>query len=92
MNLNDIGKRMSELKEWGLEGNAIMKEFEFPDFKEAMIFVNNVALLAEKAVHHPVIIIDYNKVRITLTTHSEKAITEKDFELAKEIDRLRDAS
>jgi 4a-hydroxytetrahydrobiopterin dehydratase len=53
-----------------------------------MRFVNRVARLAEAANHHPDIVIKYNKVRLTLTTHDEGGLTEKDFKLANKIDRL----
>lgn len=58
------------------------------DFVHAMGFVNSVALLAEKANHHPDIDIRWNKVMLTLSTHSEGGLTAKDFALAKEIEQL----
>ena len=86
--LGVINERMSKLDGWALEGNSIMKEFSFKDFKEALDFVNKIGELAERQEHHPNILIMYNKVRLTLTTHSEKGITSKDFELAEQIDRV----
>ena len=53
-----------------------------------MRFVNTVARLAEAANHHPDIVIMYNKVRLTLTTHDEGGLTEKDFKLARRINKL----
>jgi len=73
---------------WERKGDAIGKEFIFEDFNEAMGFVNGVARLAEAADHHPDIGISYNKVKIELTTHDAGGLTEKDFLLAKGIDRL----
>ncbi len=55
---------------------------------DAIGFVNRIAQAAEKAGHHPDITINYNVVSIALSTHSEGGVTEKDFELAKEIDGL----
>ena len=71
---------------WELEGSAITKLYKFADFKEAMTFVNRVAELAESLDHHPDILIQYSKVRLTLVTHSAKGLTEKDLRLARAID------
>ncbi len=74
---------------WIEEDMLLVRDFNFKDFKSALEFVNKVAKLAQKAGHHPNILIhNYNKVRITLTTHSENKITEKDRSLAREIDKL----
>ena len=79
---------MSKLKNWSLEGDSIVKDKILGNFKEAMEFVNKIAELAEKYNHHPAIIIQYNNVRLSLTTHYAKGLTEKDFELAEEIDKI----
>lgn len=71
------------------KGTKIRKDFEFENFKEAISFVNKVGDLAEEANHHPDILIhDYKKVTIMLTTHDEKAVTQKDFKLAEKIDEI----
>lgn len=88
MNLGEITKNLSKLKNWSLNGQEIEKNFEFNTFKESLAFVNKVGELAEKHEHHPDIIISYNFVRLTLTTHSAKTLTQKDFALAEEIDKL----
>lgn len=87
MSLHEIQIRMQKLKDWGLEGNNIMKEFHFADFKSALEFVNKIGEIAEKQEHHPLILLDYNIVRLSLTTHSEKGLTDKDFDLAEEVDK-----
>ncbi len=75
---------------WVKEDTLLVKDFKFKDFKEALKFVNEVSRIAQKLGHHPNILIhDYNKVRITTTTHSENRVTEKDKKLAKEIDKLK---
>lgn len=79
---------MQELKGWKLEGKEIAKTFELDDFVHAMGFVNSVALLAEKANHHPDIDIRWNRVKLVLSTHSAGGLTEKDFKLAGEIEKL----
>ncbi len=89
MNLGEITNKLSELNNWALEGESIGKTFEFDNFRQALDFVNKVGELAENANHHPDIAISYNKVNLSLTTHSEKSLTEKDFSLAKEIDQIQ---
>lgn len=88
MNLSEITTAMAGLNNWGLEGNSLTKQFEFQDFMEALGFVNDVGQIAEKHQHHPNITIRYNIVILALTTHSSGELTEKDFEVAKEIDSL----
>jgi 4a-hydroxytetrahydrobiopterin dehydratase len=74
---------------WSREGDAIVREWKLGDFAGAIAFVNRVADLAERANHHPdVLIHGYNHVRLTLSTHSQGGLTAADFELAGEIDRL----
>jgi 4a-hydroxytetrahydrobiopterin dehydratase len=73
---------------WTKRGGAITRSFQFRDFSTAMEFVNAVARHAEKESHHPDIDIRYNKVTLTLTTHDEGGLTERDFELATKIDQL----
>ena len=66
----------------------MVKEFSFPDFKTALTFVNKVGELAEAANHHPDINLSWGKVLISLSTHDEGGITEKDRRLAKDIDGI----
>ena len=74
---------------WSEDGGTLVREFECKDFAGAMEFVNRVADLAEEANHHPDILIHgWNKVRLTLSTHSEGRVTEKDHALAERIDAL----
>jgi 4a-hydroxytetrahydrobiopterin dehydratase len=80
---------VSEL--WQREGDAIVREWKFPDFRTAMAFANRVADAAEAANHHPDIHVHgFNKVRLRLTTHSAGGLTSRDFELASTIDALAD--
>jgi 4a-hydroxytetrahydrobiopterin dehydratase len=75
--------------EWSREGDAIVREWTLGDFARAIAFVNRVADLAERANHHPdVLVHGWNHVRLTLSTHSQGGLTEADFELAGEIDHL----
>ncbi len=72
--------------DWHLDGETIRRTFTFADFNEAMGFVIRVALAAEVADHHPDIDIRWNRVTLSLTTHSEGALTRKDLDLAVRID------
>ena len=84
----EIDRRLRD-GEWEREGDAITRELRFDDFLAAVAFVNRVAEAAQDADHHPDILVHgYNKVRLTLSTHSEGGVTERDFELASAIDRL----
>jgi 4a-hydroxytetrahydrobiopterin dehydratase len=77
------------MSEWREEGDAIVRDFTFDDFAGAMAFVNQVAEMAEGANHHPDILIHgWNKVQLTLSTHSEGKVTQADRELAGAIDGL----
>lgn len=70
--------------------DKIIKKYEFKNFLQAIEFVNKVATVSEKLNHHPDIKIhNYNKVTIHLYTHSENGLTEKDYELEKQIENLR---
>ena len=71
---------------WALDNETITRTFVHRDFKEAMGFVTRVALSAEVADHHPDIDIRWNKVTLALTTHDAGGLTEKDLDLATEID------
>lgn len=74
---------------WVEENNTLKRAFEFKDFSEAFAFMTRVALLAEKHDHHPYWVNVYNRVEITLTTHSAgNTVTDKDRKLAAEIDTL----
>ena len=88
MNLARINARMSEIENWAVEGDSIVKDFEFPGFKEAIDFLNKIAEVAEKHQHHPYISINYNNVHLQLTTKEEKGLSDKDFDLAKDIDLI----
>lgn len=75
--------------EWSRQGSAIVREWTFPDFAGAIVFVNRVAELAEAANHHPDILVHgWKKVRLELSTHSAGGLTDADFALAGSIDGL----
>jgi 4a-hydroxytetrahydrobiopterin dehydratase len=73
---------------WAEVDGALEREFRFPDFAEALAFVNRVGEAAEAADHHPDIEIHWNRVKLRWWTHSQEAITERDVELADATSRL----
>ena len=83
----EVKKHLTEnLKNWTFDKGMIRRDFEFRDFTGAFSFMTAVALLAERADHHPDWSNVYNKVSIALCTHSAGGITQKDFDLAFKID------
>jgi len=86
----EIDDKLKNLNGWiyDSERDAIVKDFKFKNFRDAITFVLRVAFESEEMDHHPDILIEYNRVRITLRTHSEGGVTEKDFELAYRIDKI----
>lgn len=81
-----IKRRLEDLADWSEMNGSLQRTYQFKNFVEAMAFVNTVADLAEKAQHHPDILIRYGKVTLTLSTHDAGGITEKDFDLAAKAD------
>jgi len=82
---------LAKMQGWSRQGKELHKKFTFKSFLPGIEFVNKIAQAAESARHHPDITINYNVVGISLSTHSEGGITEKDFDLASEIDRIHSA-
>ena len=88
----DEAKRyLSQLKGWSLssDNRMIHQEYKFKNFKEVVVFFNQVAQIAEEENHHPFLKIGYNKVEIELSTHSVGGLSENDFILAAKIDAIK---
>jgi 4a-hydroxytetrahydrobiopterin dehydratase len=86
---NELEKLHQIVPQWTVANqHHIHREFQFPDFKEALEFVNQVGALAEEQGHHPDIFLAWGKVEITLWTHKIDGLTESDFIMAAKIDRL----
>lgn len=83
-----IQQELQSLDGWSGGPGGITRKFTFKDFVGSMGFVNQVALLAERADHHPDITINWNRVTLTLVTHSQGGVTERDVALARTINRL----
>jgi 4a-hydroxytetrahydrobiopterin dehydratase len=84
----EIDERLAGLDGWDRDGDAIRRQFELDDFKGSVDFVNLLTPEAEGMNHHPDLEISWNKVTVSLTTHSEGGLTENDFDLAARISRL----
>ena len=84
----EIDKRLKGINDWRQDDRHIVRDFSFPSFKEAITFVNRVAEISEEIDHHPDIAINYRRVTLSITTHSEGGITRRDFRLAGRIDGL----
>jgi 4a-hydroxytetrahydrobiopterin dehydratase len=72
----EIARRLPSLQGWSLDGNAIKKQYTFRDFPDAVRFVDRLVPVAEAADHHPDILINYKRVTLTYSTHSEGGLTE----------------
>ena len=82
-------RRRLEGAAWRLEGSVIARDLEFADFRGAIAFVDRLANASEEANHHPDVLVHaYIRVRLTLSTHSEGGVTERDLALARELDAL----
>ena len=85
----EIAQKLSALKGWQREGEAITKEFVRSGFTDATQFIAKLAPIADAMDHHPdVQLYRYKRVKILLTTHSAGGITQNDFDLAAKIDAV----
>jgi 4a-hydroxytetrahydrobiopterin dehydratase len=85
---SEIDARLDGLSGWTRSGTAIEKTFECGDFVGSVKFVDGIVASAEEMNHHPDVAISWDKVTLTLSTHSEGGLTENDFELAAKLDAL----
>lgn len=85
---SDIAARLAKLSGWTLDGNAIRKQFTFSGFPDAIAFLDRLVPHAEAADHHPDILVNYKRVTLTYSTHSEGGLTAKDFAGAELADRV----
>ena len=81
-------RQLEQLPDWAYLGTKIIKEYRYRGFRAAMAFVNRVADLAILAGHHPDIEIHYDRVPLSLATHDEGGVTEKDLALARQIESV----
>jgi 4a-hydroxytetrahydrobiopterin dehydratase len=83
-----IKLNLQAVPNWSKRAQTILRTFKFAGFLKGIDFVNQVARKAQKMNHHPDMDIRFNQVTLTLTTHDEGGITEKDFSLAKQCDKV----
>ena len=83
----EVERQLKNLSEWTLEGTAIRKQFTFRDFPAAVAFVNGLVPECEAADHHPDIVINYRRVALVYSTHSEGGLTQKDLDGAAMAER-----
>ena len=84
----EIAERLGSLNGWTLDGDAITKQYTFNGFPEAVAFVRRLVPEAESSDHHPDILINYKRVTLIYSTHSEGGLTLKDFDGAGMADRV----
>lgn len=85
---DQIEEALGPVPEWAALNGQIQRTYLFDDFDQSIAFVNRVAEYAEQAQHHPDILIRFNKVTLTVSTHDSGGITHKDFDLAAKADAL----
>ena len=85
---DQIATRLGGVPGWDLQGDSIVATVTRADFRDALLYVGAVGYLAEAANHHPDIAISWNKVTLTLSTHSAGGLTGADFDLAERISQL----
>ena len=89
---SEIQSKLGQLEGWMRNGDVIERTFRFAAFMEGIEFVNRLARAAEEADHHPDIDIRYTRVKLGLTTHSVGGLTELDFDMASQANRLAGAN
>jgi 4a-hydroxytetrahydrobiopterin dehydratase len=88
LNTSEIDFALQKLPGWRRAGDAIERIFQFDDFVQAVKFVNKIADAAEAANHHPDILINYNKVTLTLLSHDSVGVTQRDIRMAGKINEV----
>lgn len=88
MSEDEVRTRLRALPDWRERDGKLTREFKFSDFTSAVDFVNRLTPLAEAAGHHPDLQVGWGRVAVELTSHDAGGLTEKDFQLAEQIDRL----
>ena len=84
----EISQSLEQMRGWKLAGKKLEKEFKFPDFKKNMVFINRMAEVAEAEGHHPDFSVHYNKLLVSVWTHTLSGISENDFILAAKIEAI----
>ena len=88
LSAEEIEARMSDIKDWQIEGVNLKKRFEFKNFTDALAFVNKAGEIADEMDHHPDVILGWGYAEFEITTHDTGALTQNDFDLAKKIEEI----
>jgi 4a-hydroxytetrahydrobiopterin dehydratase len=88
---DSVQQMLQKLPGWQLDGEAIRRQFTFAGFPDAVAFVVRLGFTAEAADHHPDLLVNYKRVTVTYSTHSEGGLTEKDFEGARAATTIAEA-
>ena len=88
LSADEIQNALSALPGWKVNGTAIERVFQFDNFVRAMEFVNRIAETAEAVNHHPDILINYNKVTLSLISHDSGGVTQRDLRMAAKINEV----
>ena len=92
LNGKELKRLHDQVPQWKVvKSHRLQRDFRFPDFKQALDFVNRVGAIAEEQGHHPDILLAWGKAEVTLWTHKVDGLTESDFIMAAKIDRLAPA-
>jgi len=91
LTIGDINKKLKKVHDWNItpKKTELWKTFEFSNFLHGLAFIAKITVHAEITNHHPDIELSYGRVKVRLTTHDVKGLTNADFELAQRIDNLR---
>jgi len=88
--IDELESQLKKCPEWEAGEGEISRVIEFESYMEGIDFVNTVAEIAEESQHHPELIVGYNAVTVSLTTHDEGGVTDLDIEMAQRVDNLVD--
>ena len=88
LTIREIKNQLKLLPNWKYQKGFLQRDFEFSSFKKTINFLNEVAYIAEVKDHHPMLINNFNILEIRLSTHDVNGISQKDFDLALDIDKL----
>lgn len=90
LNEQEIASKLTELNDWKVEKDKLVRKFEFSNFAESLAFVNRVGEIAETMDHHPDIKFGWGYAEIATTTHDRGGITDFDIDLAKKMEGMLD--
>ena len=89
LNEIDIKEKLNKISGWDFIENSIRKDYKMKDFSNALAFILKIGIEAEKMDHHPdLLLYGWNNVKVTLSTHSAGGVTENDFNLAQQIEKI----